>query len=77
MRRRSRFDGQRLCLYLILAGAARFLVEFVRINPRVLWCFSEAQVISVVIIIAGLALYYPLSLRSVGTAAQMQMRAAQ
>ncbi|MBI4526012.1 MAG: prolipoprotein diacylglyceryl transferase [Deltaproteobacteria bacterium] len=30
-------------LYLILAGAARFLVEFWRINPTAGWGFTEAQ----------------------------------
>jgi phosphatidylglycerol---prolipoprotein diacylglyceryl transferase len=45
--------GRITAWYLILAGFERFIVEFWRVNPRVLWCFSEAQLISVVMIIAG------------------------
>ncbi len=42
-------DGYILWLYLLLSGAARFLVEFVRINPRVVFGLSEAQVISLIL----------------------------
>ncbi len=31
-------------LYLVLSGLGRFLVEFVRINPRLYWGMSNAQV---------------------------------
>jgi phosphatidylglycerol:prolipoprotein diacylglycerol transferase len=55
MRTRSSFPGQQLCLYLILSGVERLLVEFLRINPRVLWGLSEAQLISIVAISAGVA----------------------
>ncbi len=39
--------------YLILTGLARFLVEFVRRNPKVLWGLSNAQLASVGSIIVG------------------------
>ncbi len=39
--------------YLILTGAARFLVEFIRLNPPVLWGLSNAQVIALLSIWAG------------------------
>jgi phosphatidylglycerol:prolipoprotein diacylglycerol transferase len=42
--------------YLALSGAARFFVEFVRRNPRVLWRFSNAQLASAGAILAGLVL---------------------
>jgi phosphatidylglycerol---prolipoprotein diacylglyceryl transferase len=45
--------GRITAWYLLLAGLERFIVEFWRINPRVLWCFSEAQLISIVMIIVG------------------------
>jgi len=32
--------------YLILTGIARFLVEFIRINPRILWGMTNAQLAS-------------------------------
>jgi phosphatidylglycerol:prolipoprotein diacylglycerol transferase len=58
IRRRVTVQGELLYLYLILAGTARFLVEFVRINPRVLWGLSEAQVISLIMIAAGSMAWY-------------------
>lgn len=40
-------------LYLVLSGVGRFLVEFVRINPRLYWGMSNAQVAAVGSILAG------------------------
>jgi phosphatidylglycerol:prolipoprotein diacylglycerol transferase len=45
--------GEITGLYLILAGVARFLVEFIRINPRVDFGMSNAQVASLGSIAAG------------------------
>lgn len=42
--------------YLLLSGLARFLVEFIRINPRIYLGLSNAQVASVGSMLAGLAL---------------------
>src|SRR5579864_208780 len=39
--------------YLLLTGAARFLVEFIRINPRSFFGMTNAQTASIVSIIAG------------------------
>jgi phosphatidylglycerol:prolipoprotein diacylglycerol transferase len=39
--------------YLILSGLARFLVEFIRINPKIYWGMSNAQVASIGSVIAG------------------------
>jgi phosphatidylglycerol:prolipoprotein diacylglycerol transferase len=58
LRKRQTFEGEFLYLYLILAGFARFFIEFLRINPRVVWDFSAAQVISLVMIVAGAAAWY-------------------
>ncbi len=46
-------DGAALARYLVLAGAARFLVEFVRINPRVVAGLTEAQLTSAALALAG------------------------
>jgi phosphatidylglycerol:prolipoprotein diacylglycerol transferase len=48
--------GQILGEYLVLSGVARFLVEFIRRNPPVLWRLSNAQLASAGSIVAGLAL---------------------
>ena len=43
--------------YLVLTGAARFLVEFIRINPRSFLGLTNAQAASAASIIVGLALW--------------------
>ncbi len=53
LRREPSPDGVILALYLMLAGAARFLVEFVRINPRVALGLTEAQLVSLALIAVG------------------------
>jgi phosphatidylglycerol---prolipoprotein diacylglyceryl transferase len=67
IRKKVSLAGELLCLYLILAGTARFMVEFVRINPRVLWGLSEAQIISLCMIAAGGIAWYWSSRRRVQT----------
>jgi phosphatidylglycerol:prolipoprotein diacylglycerol transferase len=42
--------------YLALSGTARFLVEFIRRNPKVLWGLSNAQLASAGSVLAGVAL---------------------
>ena len=42
--------------YLVLSGIARFLVEFIRRNPKVLWGLSNAQLASAGSVIVGVAL---------------------
>jgi phosphatidylglycerol:prolipoprotein diacylglycerol transferase len=42
--------------YLTLSGLARLLVEFLRINPQVLFGLSEAQLFGIASMIAGLIL---------------------
>ncbi len=44
--------------YLVLTGVARFLVEFVRRNPKVLWGLSNAQLASAGSAMAGVALIW-------------------
>jgi phosphatidylglycerol:prolipoprotein diacylglycerol transferase len=48
--------GAILGQYLLLSGIARFLVEFIRRNPRVLWGLSNAQLAAAGSAIAGIAL---------------------
>ncbi|HEX4039183.1 MAG TPA: prolipoprotein diacylglyceryl transferase [Acidobacteriaceae bacterium] len=42
--------------YLVLSGIARFLVEFIRINPRILWGMTNAQLASVGSVVVGIGL---------------------
>jgi len=41
--------------YLALSGMARFLVEFIRRNPKVLWGLSNAQLASAGAVLVGIA----------------------
>ena len=51
--RENKSAGRIFCSYLILTGIARFLVEIIRINPPWIFGLSNAQVGSVVSVIAG------------------------
>lgn len=50
--------GGIFCGYLILTGIARFLIEFIRINPRSFFGMSNAQTASLVSIVAGIILLW-------------------
>jgi phosphatidylglycerol---prolipoprotein diacylglyceryl transferase len=50
--------------YLVLTGVARFLVEFIRINPRSLFGLTNAQAASVVSVVAGAALWWHVAKKS-------------
>jgi phosphatidylglycerol:prolipoprotein diacylglycerol transferase len=49
--------GEVTGLYLVLSGIARFLVEFIRINPPIFHGLTNAQLASVGSILLGIALY--------------------
>jgi phosphatidylglycerol---prolipoprotein diacylglyceryl transferase len=68
-------EGRLLCLYLILEGLARFTVEFIRVNPRIAFGLSEAQLISLFMIVVGLALWYATAPRASAVAEPSAMRA--
>jgi phosphatidylglycerol:prolipoprotein diacylglycerol transferase len=44
--------------YFVLSGIARFLVEFVRRNPKVLWGLSNAQMASAAAVVVGIVLIW-------------------
>ncbi len=50
------YAGQVTAEYLILSGAARFLVEFIRRNPPIYWGLTNAQVASLASVLAGVGL---------------------
>ncbi len=63
-RKKTKVPGQLFFLYLMLAGAARFMVEFLRVNPRVFMGLSEAQLIAIVMMTLGTSLYLRSAMRS-------------
>jgi phosphatidylglycerol:prolipoprotein diacylglycerol transferase len=55
-RLRDRYQaGVLFCIYLVLAGTERFLVEFIRRNDHVLLGLTQAQLISLAMVAAGAA----------------------
>jgi phosphatidylglycerol---prolipoprotein diacylglyceryl transferase len=61
LRDRNWIDGRLFTLFLIISSSARFLVEFIRINPRIAFGLSEAQLLSLVVIFIGALGYSALS----------------
>jgi phosphatidylglycerol:prolipoprotein diacylglycerol transferase len=55
LRTRPLPDGGLFMIYLMLASVFRFVVEFLRLNPRLAWGLSEAQLFSVGLFLLGLA----------------------
>ena len=55
--RRPQDKGLVFCGYLILTGIARYLVEIIRINPRVFLGFTNAQIVSILSVLAGIGLF--------------------
>jgi phosphatidylglycerol---prolipoprotein diacylglyceryl transferase len=70
--RSPRPAGEIFCWYLILTGVARFLIEFIRINPRSFLGMSNAQAASLVSILVGVVLLVMVK----GKLRRMQQRAA-
>ncbi len=58
MRRSRQPDGMMLWWYFVLSGTVRFLVEFVRVNPRIAFGLTEAQYISLALIVTGTILIW-------------------
>jgi len=52
--------GRLFMLYLVLSSISRFFVEFIRLNQRILFGLSEAQLISIVFFIIGVYGFYKL-----------------
>ena len=55
--------GEIFCNYLMLTGMARFLIEFIRINPRSFFGMSNAQAASLVSILLGAVLLWRLKIQ--------------
>lgn len=50
--------GDIFAAYLVLTGVARFLVEFIRINPRTLFGLTTAQLSSAIGVVIGIAIWW-------------------
>ncbi len=54
LRKKPYPDGKIFMIYLMLSSVFRFSVEFLRLNPRLLFGLSEAQLVSIPLFFAGL-----------------------
>ena len=63
------YPGSLFWGYLLLAGIARFFLEFVRVNPPLWGTFSQAQVISIGLILVGASLLFKSGKHGRGAAA--------
>lgn len=67
---KSRQTGQVTGLYLIWMGIERFLVEFIRINPKSFFGLTNAQAASLVSIVAGSIILISVRRRAAGVQPQ-------
>ncbi len=68
--RRDPAGGTVFAVYLIGNATARFLVEFLRINPRIAMGLTQAQLIAIVLFVVGCA--WLLRLRAQGARAEVR-----
>ncbi|HUI10273.1 MAG TPA: prolipoprotein diacylglyceryl transferase [Bacteroidota bacterium] len=54
LRKRPWPDGRMFMVYLMMSTVFRFAVEFLRLNPRLAWGLSEAQLIAIPLFLVGL-----------------------
>jgi phosphatidylglycerol:prolipoprotein diacylglycerol transferase len=54
LRKKEMPTGKLFFIYLILNGIARFLVEFIRLNPKELLGLTQAQIIAVLLVMTGI-----------------------
>jgi phosphatidylglycerol---prolipoprotein diacylglyceryl transferase len=54
VRKKMKYFGQIFYLYLVFSGVERLMVEFIRLNPKVILMLTQAQLISVIMILAGI-----------------------
>jgi len=55
LRKRPWPDGRLFALYLMVSSIFRFSIEFLRLNPRLFFGLSEAQLISIPLFLLGIA----------------------
>lgn len=54
LRKRETVSGQIFFIYLILNGLPRFFIEFVRLNPQVVFGLTQAQLVAIGFMLTGI-----------------------
>ena len=57
-RTKIKYTGEIFYYYLLLSGISRLLVEFIRLNPKVIFGLTQAQLVSVIMIICALGMLF-------------------
>lgn len=57
-RTKIKYVGEIFYYYLLLSGISRLLVEFIRLNPKVIFGLTQAQLVSVLMIICALGMLF-------------------
>lgn len=57
LKKRNFAPGQLFGIFMILAGIERFAIEFIRINPKLLFGLTQAQLISIVMVAGGMFMF--------------------
>jgi phosphatidylglycerol---prolipoprotein diacylglyceryl transferase len=65
-RKSIKIEGRIFMLYLVFAGIERFAVEFLRLNPRVMFGLSGFQIFAFLMVLAGVIGWYVLGRRAQG-----------
>lgn len=55
-RTKIKYAGEIFYYYLLLSGISRLLIEFIRLNPKVILDLTQAQLVSVIMIICALGM---------------------
>ncbi|MFH1613360.1 MAG: prolipoprotein diacylglyceryl transferase [bacterium] len=53
----KKFDGQVFFLYMILYSISRFFIELLRVNEKIMFNLSSAQIVSIILVIIGICLW--------------------
>jgi phosphatidylglycerol:prolipoprotein diacylglycerol transferase len=54
MSKKQRPSGYFFALFLIVYGIFRFFIEFIRIEPKIIWIFSLSQIVSIFVVSFGI-----------------------
>jgi phosphatidylglycerol---prolipoprotein diacylglyceryl transferase len=68
LRKREMPAGMLFFIYMILNGTARFMVEFIRLNPKVALGLTHSQVLGILFILTGIIGYILVQKRARGAA---------
>jgi phosphatidylglycerol:prolipoprotein diacylglycerol transferase len=64
IRKKTTKNGELFACYLVLTSIARFFVEIIRLNPKIFIGLTDAQLISLLLFITGLAMTFLLKYKA-------------